>query len=271
MGVLKLKAVIKTGVPDVQAVAVVLNAHPEDRNELIMLLQSKLGNAFTLQVVNRLPAVAKSAASLVPNERLDKKPIRTWGLGGGKPTEVPLRRPGVNDAKQAAATPYAPVSEKQLAQSVSKAATARDQELKAGKRKSAALVTPEDGSSKVKAFHMAALGADQTGIEYPIAMARVGESEGFRVVLRCAVEDVARINARLAKEKLSNVTLLPVAQGEDLDFWSEDQGEIHVDGSVSVPRRLGDKGKMPQEEVSQAIRQQRAVPHHTFPRGDRTE
>jgi hypothetical protein len=96
MGVLKLKAVIKTGVPDVQAVAVVLNAHPEDRNALIMLLQSKLGNAFTLQVVNRLPAVAKSAASLVPNERLDKKPIRTWGLGGGKPTEVPLRRPGVN-------------------------------------------------------------------------------------------------------------------------------------------------------------------------------
>ncbi|MBP9087213.1 MAG: hypothetical protein KBG15_13915 [Kofleriaceae bacterium] len=262
MGVLKLKAVIKTGVPDVQAVAVVLHAHPEDRNVLIGLLQTKLGNAFTLQVVNRLPAVAQAAASLVPNERLDKKPIRTWGLGGGNPTEVPLRRPGVNDAKQAAATPYAPVSEKQLAQSVAKAATARDQELKTGKRKSAALVTPEDGSSKVKAFHMAALGADNTGIEYPIAMARVGESEGFRVVLRCAVEDVAYINARLAKEKLSNVTLLPVAKGGDLDFWSEDQGEIHVDGSVSVPRRLGEKGQLPQAEITQAIHRDRVARMH---------
>ena len=86
MGVLKRKAVIKTGVPDVQAVAVVLHAHPEDRNVLIGLLQTKLANAFTLQVVNRLPAVAQAAARLVPNERLNKKPIRTWGLGGGKPT-----------------------------------------------------------------------------------------------------------------------------------------------------------------------------------------
>ena len=71
-----------------------------------------------------------------------------------------------------------------------------------------------------------------------------------------------------AKEKLSNVTLLPVAQGEDLDFWSEDQGEIHVDGSVSVPRRLGDKGKMPQAEVSQAIHSDRLARMHPKSKAD---
>lgn len=257
LGVLKLKAVLKTGKPNVAAVAVIVNEHPTERNALMGMLQDKLGNGFATDVAKQLPATAKAAASVQPNERVDKKPIRTWNMAGGRPTEEALRKPGMTDAKQAPATAYQPVTEKQLAQSVNKAGTERDREMKSGTRKAASLVTPEDGSSKVKAFHMAALGADQTGFEYPLAMAHVGEREGFRVVLRCAVEDVPRINARLAKEKLSNVTLIPVAKGDDLDFWSEDQGEVHVDGSVSVPRRLGEKGKVGEGDVQHAIHRDR--------------
>ncbi|MEW5742708.1 MAG: hypothetical protein AB1938_27570 [Myxococcota bacterium] len=186
-------------------------------------------------------------------EKLDKQPIRTWTASG--PT--PLRGKGVRDAALPAMGDFKGVTNQQLVAALSKADTTRLLELKAGKTKPAALVTPEDGSAKVKAFHMAALGADQTGIEFPLQMAKIGEAEGFRLVLRIPAGMEKDFQKELAKEKLDNVTLVPVKDSEELDFWSEDQGELHVDGSVSVPRSLKGSKELSQEELLKAITKDR--------------
>lgn len=178
-------------------------------------------------------------------ERLDQQPIRTWTAQG----PAPLRAKGVRDATLPAMGAFKGVSNQQLVAAMTKADQARLLDLKAGKTRPAALVTPEDGSVKVKAFHMAALGADQTGIEFPLQMAKIGEAEGFRLVLRIPAGQEKAFEAELAKQKLDNVTLVPVKDSEELDFWSEDQGELHMDGSVSVPRSLQGSRALGDEDV----------------------
>lgn len=181
--------------------------------------------------------------------RLDQKAIRTWTATG--PT--PLRGRGVRDVPLPEPVAFKGVTNTQLVSALSRADQTRHLELKAGRTRAAPLVSPEDGSTKVKAFHMAALGADQTGIEFPMQMAHIGEAEGFRVVLRVPAGSEPEFKARLAAEKLDNVTLVPVKDSEELDFWSEDQGELHTDGSVSVPRSLQGSNTLSAEEQLRAL------------------
>lgn len=158
------------------------------------------------------------------------------------------------------------VSGAQLVAALTSADQKRALELKSGRTTAAPLVTAEDGSTRVKAFHMAALGSDQTGIEFPLNMARVGKKEGFEVVLRAPVEQEKELKALFAKEKLDNVRLLPVKDGYDLDFWSEDQGEVHTDGSISVPRAL--TGQLSWEDITHALTKARLERLHPGTRVD---
>ncbi|MBL8957906.1 MAG: hypothetical protein JNK82_44435, partial [Myxococcaceae bacterium] len=173
--------------------------------------------------------------------KLERKPTRTWSFEHGKATEVTLK---ARRAQLPPAPPYPELTEKELAKAVKAGHAERLKELKAGSTRAGSMVMPEDGSVKVKAFHLASLGSDATGFSYPLAMAALGKGEGFRVVLRIESERVPAMNEVLKKEKLdAHVTLVPLKVNEgaaydDLDFWSEDQGELHVDGSVSVPRSM---------------------------------
>jgi len=187
------------------------------------------------------PLPSLELADVKADPRLDQKPIRTWTFEGGAAKEVALK---ASRAKPAPAPDYPELSEKDLAKAVKAGHAARLKELKAGSTRAGAMVMPEDGSVKVKAFHLASLGTDATGFSYPLAMAEVGKAEGFRVVLRIESDRVPEMKKELKKRGLDDhVTLVPLKVNEgmaydDLDFWSEDQGELHVDGSVSVPRSV---------------------------------
>ncbi len=184
----------------------------------------------------------------------EKQEIRTWTAGAtGAATPSVLRGRGASDPARASLETFKSVSNQQLVSALSSADQTRHLELRAGKTKAAALVTPEDGSTKVKAMHMAVLGADQTGLGYQLEVARIGKAEGFNVVLRVPAELEKELAETFKKEKLDNVTLVPIKNSEELDFWSEDQGELHADGSVSVPRSLTGSGTFDSEELLRAV------------------
>lgn len=207
--------------------------------------------------IERRPAATTRRTDTSPSpEKLDPKPIRTW-TAAGTVSPTALRGRGVRDAALPAMGTFKGVTNAQLVAALSSADQTRHLELKAGRTKAAALVTPEDGSAKVKAFHMAALGSDQTGVEFPLQMARIGEVEGFNVVLRVPAGSENEFKELLAKEKLNNVVLVSVKDSEELDFWSEDQGELHTDGSVSVPRSLQGSNALTGDEQLKALTQGR--------------
>ncbi|MBL8955282.1 MAG: hypothetical protein JNK82_31200 [Myxococcaceae bacterium] len=188
------------------------------------------------------PATTPSRAPVAvrADPALQRHTERTWLLGGGAATHVPLRSLELGERS---ATPPAlrEVSETELRARVNEQQQARAVELAAGRPRPAARATPEDGSVKVRAFHLAAF--RDGGQEYAYALARIGQREGFDVVLRVPSEHLAVRREELALRKLTNVQLQPIAEAnlhgpERLDGWSEDQGELHLDGSVSVLPRL---------------------------------
>ncbi len=182
-----------------------------------------------------------SRRPVVSDASLDLHAIRSWQANSQRIEQRPLRVPGSPDAITAPLAPYAPISESKLADRVLQAHEARRAELASGASRRAALVTPEDGNVTAKAYHLASF--SDGGEQFAYAMARVGEVEGFKVVLRVAAETEDRIKQELSIAKLDNVSLLPVtdapARGPGrLELWSEDHGELHLDGTVSVPRSL---------------------------------
>jgi hypothetical protein len=205
------------------------------------------GRSTTVAPSPRKPDAPKPAA-------FDKQDIRTWAAGAsGAPSPAHLKSRGVRDAARPTLEAFRGTTNAQLVAALTSADQTRHTQLKTGKTKAAALVTPEDGTTRVKAMHMAALGADQTGLAFPAAIARIGKAEGFTVVLRVPSEDEKNLKALFAKEKLDNVTLVPIKDSQDLDFWSEDQGELHADGSVSVPRSLTGSSAMDGAELADVI------------------
>lgn len=207
---------------------------------------------------------------LFPSARADRQPIRTWARRGADFKESPLPKrsgPAASDAVPRAAK----VTETQLATAVTKGHTARLEALRSGGRPAAALAMPEDGGVIAHAYHLAVLGEDAVRGAFPLAMARIGMSEGFRVVVRADVDSTPWIREAIAKEGLTNVDVLEVdhpprdytkAQAPEMDFWSEDQGELHVDGSVSVPRSLEKSGGIGSERGTLAMYEARLARLH---------
>ncbi len=187
------------------------------------------------------PLPSLELSDVKADAKLEKKPIRTWTFENGAAREVALK---ASRAPLPAATKYPELSEKELAKAVKAGHAARLKELKAGATREGAMVMPEDGGVRAKAYHLASLGTDATGFAFPLAMADLGKAEGFRVVLRIESDRAPQLTQVLEKRGLQDfVTLVPLKVNEgmkydDLDFWSEDQGELHVDGSVSVPRSM---------------------------------
>ena len=57
-------------------------------------------------------------------------------------------------------------------------------------------------------------------------MAKIGEVEGFRVVLRVGDYSVDSMKRELREANLQNVTLLPIKDPAEEDFWSEDYRDL---------------------------------------------
>lgn len=171
---------------------------------------------------------------------MDLHAIRSWQASPAQIEQKPLRAPGAPDAVTAELMPYRPVKESRLAEAVVVAHQQRTSQLASGQSRRAALVTPEDGDVTARAYHLASF--NDGGEQFAYAMARVGEVEGFKVVLRVASERSDQIKQELALGRLDNVSLLPVEDAPRgpgrLELWTEDHGELHLDGSISVPRSL---------------------------------
>ncbi|MBX7099065.1 MAG: hypothetical protein K1X89_15245 [Myxococcaceae bacterium] len=176
------------------------------------------------------PSSAAAAAS----------PTRTWSLSGRAFVEGPLSRGASTPHPPAAARP-ARVSAEQLEAAVSQAYDTRAKTLGTGSAKAPSLVTPEDGNVVARAYHLAVLGQQQFPAEFPLAMAAVGQREGFDVVVRVDSKRADALRTLAAEQGLTNVKLVEVEVPEGdrgMDAWSEDHGELHLDGTISVPRSL---------------------------------
>jgi hypothetical protein len=218
----------------------------KDTQKLMAVAQGTQQGVVSLRALHvgsklTTPAAAeKMDTALRSQKRLDQQPLRTHELSRGRTADVVSRR---TLSPLGAPTTMAPVKDvhaKALDGALEKAATQRLTLLKSGAPLPAtARVVPEDGSARVKAFHMGfGLGADQAGMRFPLQMAQLGKMEGFSVVLRVPDAEAKSIREQLKKEGLSNIQVMGVAgQG---DFWSEDQGEMDVNGNVRVPAPAGD-------------------------------
>lgn len=179
------------------------------------------------------------APQLTPDPALQRHTERSWQLEPGQATQVGLRTLALGE--RPAQPRLREVSEAELQAQVLRERQVRAAALFRGEARPAARVTPEDGSVKVRAFHLAAF--RDGGQEYAYALARIGQREGFNVVLRVPSTQVEALQVELARRKLDNVQLQPIFGAslygpERLDGWSEDQGELHLDGSVSVLPQL---------------------------------
>lgn len=96
-------------------------------------------------------------------------------------------------------------------------------------------VAPEDGSLRVRAFHMTAFGLDQTGLEYPKQMARVGLAEGFHVVLLLEAGNRASFEKEFSDFPNLHLVELDTPKNAKLNMWSEDGGQIDRDGNFRLP------------------------------------
>ncbi|MEW5854434.1 MAG: hypothetical protein AB2A00_37005 [Myxococcota bacterium] len=164
--------------------------------------------------------------------RLAKEPLRTYALEG-RAGGVLVPRTGLATVAPPQMAPLHDVKAADLEKALGQAAREREKLLRSGETPATSRVVPEDGTLQVRAFHMAMIGADQTGLTYPRQMAQIGKREGFTVVLRVPVEYVDELRKQFKEEGLRNIHVVGVA-GEG-DFWSEDQGELDVDGNVRVP------------------------------------
>lgn len=197
---------------------------------------------------------ADELGGVIGDAKLDRKPLRTWQVGSGGARQVRPRAPGARDAALPDGRKWAPVSEEAVVRAMKRAGDRTLASLKGSGLAKAPMACPEDGSIVVRAFHMARLGSDVTGTAFAEQMAKIGEVEGFRVVLRCPAEWAARLAEDFKELKLDNVVVLPISgTSYELDFWSEDHGELHVDGSVSVPRKLHDPGELDLGALGKAI------------------
>ncbi len=179
------------------------------------------------------------APALKPDLALQQHTERSWLLANGSATQVGLRT--LELIERPAEPRLREVSEGELEARTLVQAGVRAAQLAARQPRPVARITPEDGSVRVRAFHLAAF--RDGGQEYAWALARIGQREGFSVVLRVPAEHVDALGVELQRRKLDNVKLQPISgatlHGPDrLDAWSEDQGELHLDGTVSVLPRL---------------------------------
>ncbi|MFH1809977.1 MAG: hypothetical protein ABIJ09_14625 [Pseudomonadota bacterium] len=171
------------------------------------------------------------AADPQEQQRLDKQRLRTVELSGPRAGQIVAKK-GLRHLKPPPPVALHDVKAATLLKALDQAAAARLQALQGGGTPPAR-ICPEDGSLRVRTYHMAMIGADQTGDTYVRQMAQIGKIEGFNVAVRVPIDLVKAYRKDFDKLGLDNVQLVGVA-GEG-DFWSEDQGELDVKGNVKVP------------------------------------
>lgn len=113
-------------------------------------------------------------------------------------------------------------------------------------------VMPEDGSVQVSAYHMSLGGRSnpksfaQHHLDTLIgAMGRIGEREGFRVI----VADSALPADQPRDEEAQGSNITRVEHAGARDPFAEDQGELSIDGNISVPVRVQDYNLMSDAQV----------------------
>jgi hypothetical protein len=179
-----------------------------------------------------LDAAVSIAADPAEQGRLDQQRLRTVELTGPRAGQLVAKK-GLRRLPPPPPGKLHDVKAAKLEQALEQAAKLRLQGLQGDSGPAPVRVCPEDGSLRVRAYHMAMIGADQSGDTFVRQMAQIGKLEGFNVVVRVPIDLVKEYRKEFEKLGLDNVQLVGVA-GEG-DFWSEDQGELDVKGNVRVP------------------------------------
>lgn len=186
-------------------------------------------------------ASAQHIAPVISNARLDGEPIRTFERTDKLIAQIALDK--IVGAPMLKARKFKPVDDAAFQRTLQQAQTEREHGLvRGGRAARAAPVLPEDTSLQVTAFHMADLGGDVTAGRLVPQMARIGQHEGFSVVLRVDEAMVKSTRQEMKDAGLDNVQVVGFkAEGED--HWSEDQGSIDRAGGISVPAFFHSKKK----------------------------
>jgi hypothetical protein len=178
-------------------------------------------------------SMAPVAAVAAPSQEvLDGRPIRTWARGtdgtAGR-VEASARPPLPAVRPLAEATPDALAARLDEAAAIRRCALQTENEANAP-------VLPEDGSTRVTAYHISYDGSDLCTIPLIKALGEIGRAEGFNVVVSSSREG---LRDKLPIDQHPNVH--PAHLPGNRDPWMEDHGEMSVDGSMSVPARIGDR------------------------------
>lgn len=210
-------------------------------------------------------------SSFMGSAQLDRQPLRVFERFGNALRQVALGRVAV--APPLAPRSFRSVSDAAVTRSLTKALAERARELAQGIRIPRSPALPEDTSLQVTAFHMARLGPDNTQGRFVEQMARIGQHEGFSVVLRVDESQVKQTQKSMKAAGLDNVQVVGMKAAVDDpvvglraagDQWSEDAAAINRALGFSVPALFEGKKGAPSFSNSVAIyedRLRRLYPH----------
>jgi hypothetical protein len=103
---------------------------------------------------------------------------------------------------------------------------------------------PEDGSFEAASFQMAydpEESGDATNLPFIQAMARIGQKEGFKIVVTSTDEGLATLKKNLDPEVRDAIVAVPIPKAAALSDWAQDNGESLSSGAIVIPRRHASK------------------------------
>lgn len=186
-------------------------------------------------VVLKPATAAALTAPIAANPEYDSEPVRIYVKTGGLPTThkalAAMPVAGIGKAK----LKTKPVSDADVAKAMQTAQKTRASELKTlNTAKSAARMMPEDLSLRVEALIVVA-GSDQ---DYIKALARIGAIEGFRIRVQGTSSELGELQQGLTAKEWALID--PIVVPDRSTVWFEDNGEIGLDGSVTMQALLPD-------------------------------
>ncbi|GMU53957.1 MAG: hypothetical protein AMXMBFR33_31030 [Candidatus Xenobia bacterium] len=143
---------------------------------------------------------------------------------------------------------YRYIPEKSLTRDVNQAHEARHRSVEAPRPRAGDRVVPKDASLDPAAYAMYCDGSDLVTLDYVNQMAQVGQIEGYHVLANVPRGSVKELRGQVDE----NVSLLPISMAGDI--WTEDYGEMTLQGGVAVPAFLDDPELVPQSIYKDRIR-----------------
>ncbi len=143
---------------------------------------------------------------------------------------------------------YRYIPEKALTRDVNQAHELRDKSVEVRRPPAGDRVVPKDASLDPAAYAMYCDGADLVSLDYVNQMAQVGQIEGYHILAKVPRGSVSKVRDQMD----DNVSLLPISMAGDI--WTEDYGELTLQGGVAIPAFLDDPELVPRSIYQDRIR-----------------